>query len=190
MKETACTRTAIFLHWLSALFVIYQLTSGFWMVSAIKISHLRMIAWRVYQTHKSIGISLLLLWFVRVAWRTTHPPPNHQHLLKKWEHYAATTVHYTLYLLLIFTPLTGWLMTSTSPLKIPTLLFGWLYWPHIPWESQIITRQSLYLASKALHQSAAWLIAGLITLHASAALKHHFIDKSSILTSILPRIRP
>ena len=74
--KTDYTLTAKIFHWLTALLVIYQLGSGMWMTSAIFDIKLRAIAWKTYQNHKSIGITILLITLLRGIWRVKE---------KQWE---------------------------------------------------------------------------------------------------------
>ena len=184
--KTDYTLTAKIFHWLTALLVIYQLGSGMWMTSAIFDIKLRAIAWKTYQNHKSIGITILLITLLRGIWRISHPPPDHTNWLKQWERYAALTAHLSLYGILIFNPLLGWIMVSTSPLKLPTIIFSWFTWPHIP-IPEYLHPYDVYITSKSLHQFTGYLLIIILFIHISAALKHHFIDKNAVLQSMLPK---
>ncbi len=44
----------------------------------------------------------------------------------------------------------------------------------------------LFIALHEVHENAAWLLAGLISLHAGAALFHHFIREDDVMKSMLP----
>ena len=69
------TYGAIILHWLMAFALAGMVVSGLWMTGAIDRADDRAQAFRVYQLHKSFGLSLLVLLAVRLAWRLTHRPP-------------------------------------------------------------------------------------------------------------------
>ena len=183
------TATAKTLHWISAILVFYQLASGVWMTRAIQDTYLRAIAWRTYQNHKSVGLTILMLTLFRLYWRLTHKPPEHKNTLQAWERVAAISVHRTMYTLLIISPLLGWLMVSTSPIQMPTLLYGLIKWPHVPY-MPAVHKHTLYMGSLTAHKYAGMLLILLVTIHISAALKHHFYDKNTVLRRMLPTTEP
>lgn len=185
MKSKTFTTTAKVLHWATVVLVFYQLSSGFWMTSAIRDVQLRAIAWKVYQNHKSVGITILLITLFRIWWRVGHPAPSHEKILSLYERLASKAAHYTLYALLVISPLLGWAMVSTSPLKLPTLLFDYLHWPHIPWLERYVFNTDIYVLSKRAHEISAITMTILVSIHIIAALKHHIIDKNTILQGML-----
>ena len=119
---------AIALHWTLALAVLLQLVVGLRMGATTKSS----AAYGLYQLHKSVGVSILLLTLVRIGWRLSHKPPELPAHLKTWEKALAKAAHILFYLILLGLPLTGWIMVSASKTNIPTLLFGVVPWPHLP----------------------------------------------------------
>ena len=130
MKNSTATYhgIAIALHWVIALMILALLLVGNLMVRLEDADPLRYL---ITQWHKSIGVIVLLLVFLRLAWRATHRPPPLPDSLKPWESRAASLTHLLLYLLMLVLPLSGWIMVSSSPLEIPTLLFNGLQWPHL-----------------------------------------------------------
>src|SRR5688572_32623680 len=84
----------------------------------------------LYQLHKSVGITILLLSLARLAWRLTHRPPTP--VEGGFQGFLAKAVHTLLYAFIILMPLTGWAVVSTSRIEVPTLLFGVVPWPHLP----------------------------------------------------------
>ena len=176
------------LHWTVAILVYYQLGSGIWMSRAIHDSELRAIAWRTYQNHKSVGLTILCLMIIRILWRLKHPPPDHSKWLRAWEVIAARINHWSLYAMLLINPLLGWLMVSSSPLQLPTVVFSSFTWPHVPGVTDTPWSTWVYSWSKSSHQVTGWLLLTMIIIHVIAALKHHFIDKNGILISMLPFI--
>ena len=120
------TSVAIFLHWIMAVGILGLLIVGLTMTHA---TLPLMRKFHLYQLHKSIGITILLAAFVRLAWRLTHrPPPLPAHMTTN-ERSAAEGGHALLYILLFGIPLTGWALVSASVLNVPTLLYGHIHWP-------------------------------------------------------------
>jgi len=167
---------AVGLHWLIAALIIGMLAVGKWMTSLETDDHLR---FTLTQWHKSFGITVLLLSLFRLYWRANHKPPKPSSLSPAWELKAASITHIALYALLIIVPLTGWSLVSTSPLKIPTLLYNTIPWPHIPLLSPSDRGQRLFLN---LHFFASNLMLALLLLHVAAAFRHHFIKKDGTLS--------
>lgn len=182
------TGTAKALHWSIALMVLALALLGVVMKRAGLPLGQR---FALYQLHKSIGFTLLVLMMVRLAWRATHAPPHlpleHAALTRAMAH----IVHVALYALLIALPLTGWMMVSASAFPVPTRFFDWVTIPHLgpiatlPGETRLAWEESL----KLVHTATALLLVVLAAAHAGAALWHHFVLRDGILRRMLPRRR-
>ncbi len=61
---------AMALHWAIALLIVFEIGLGLRMEGPPGA-----ITFAVYQLHKSIGITILVLTLVRIGWRWTHRPP-------------------------------------------------------------------------------------------------------------------
>jgi cytochrome b561 len=139
--------------------------------------------------HKSIGITVLLLTLVRIAWRFVGAPPKLPDSLRPWEKWIAKASHGLFYLLMLGLPLTGWAMVSASPLiKVhPTVLYGLIHWPAFPFPG--LDSDALHDLRKTLkfsHGTLAKLAYVLITLHVAAALKHQFFDGDNVMARMVP----
>ncbi|MFM9852263.1 MAG: YceI family protein [Sphingomonadaceae bacterium] len=172
---------AILLHWVIAAMMVFQFVLG-WATEGPNSPQ----KFAIFQLHKSIGISILLLTLVRIGWRLTHRPPALSSELKRWERLLARFVHGGFYLLLLALPLTGWLLVSTSKIKVPTLLFGVIPWPHIPVPDML--RSPLHEVGEA-HGLFADIALVLIALHVLGALKHHFFDRDAELARMIPGVK-
>src|SRR5262245_39321595 len=138
MAQTAqrYTAVAIILHWTIATAIVINFALGLWMHEAIDRPGSVARAIASYQLHKSIGLTVLALTFVRLGWRLTHKPPPFPAAMPRWEKIVAKGTHWAFYALLIFIPLSGWLYVSTqwrhdAPLNVPTLWFGLFKVPHL-----------------------------------------------------------
>ena len=73
--STRYTAVAMTLHWLIAAAIVVLLAAGLWMTDAIKQPETKNFAFKVYQWHKALGLTVLVLSVVRLAWRLANPPP-------------------------------------------------------------------------------------------------------------------
>lgn len=163
---------AIFLHWVMAILLIALLILGLYMTDMpISLEKLRFYGW-----HKEYGILALFLVILRIGWRLSNITPALA--LPLLEKIAARTVHWAFYGFMFAMPITGWLITSAAGL--PVSFFGLFVLPDL-----VSPNPDLMKLFEEIHE---WLGYGLIAaiiLHASAALKHHFINKDDILKRML-----
>ncbi len=162
---------AILLHWTIALALAFQLALGFAMPKNES-------GFALYQLHKSVGITILLLTLVRVAWRLTHRPPPA--VEGGFQGFLAKAVHTLLYAFMVGAPLAGWVVVSTDPINIPTVFWGVIPWPHLPLPSAINE------TAEAAHEALAWIGIALIVLHVAGALRHQFWIKDGLLQRMGP----
>jgi cytochrome b561/polyisoprenoid-binding protein YceI len=162
---------AILLHWLIALALAFQLAVGFAMPKDER-------GFALYQLHKSVGVTILLLTLLRLAWRLTHRPPPA--VEGGFNGFLAKAVHVLLYAFMICAPLTGWAMVSTDPIRIPTVLFGTVPWPHLPLPA------GLNEAMEESHELIAWIGIALFLLHVAGALRHQFLVRDGLLRRMAP----
>lgn len=169
------TNVAVFLHWVIAIAVFAMLGSG---LSLDLIPMDRMFEFRLIQWHKSLGVLVLAAVAARLAWRIFHTPPPLPAHIRKIEAFAAKTGHWALYALLVVMPLSGWIMVSSSVFGLPTIVFGWFEWPHIP---GIAGKEDLSNTALTIHETAAWILLALVAGHIAAVVKHAMIDHENLL---------
>lgn len=178
------SRVAIALHWVIAVMIISMFVLANLMGNPETPNR-----FALYQWHKSIGITIFLLTFLRLGWRLTHRPPPLPEDMKSWERRVAKLTHIGFYVLMLGVPLLGWALVSASPLGIPTKLYGIIPWPHLPVLSGLEDKKAASEFFAKLHEIGAKLFFVLIVLHVAAALKHHFINKDNVLARMLPFIK-
>ena len=105
------TRTAILLHWLTALLIFGQVGVGWYLEGIPRQTPARSI---VVNFHKSTGLILGLLILFRVFWRLTHRAPSLPPSLPRWERVAARTSHAGLYACMLLMPASGYLASNFS----------------------------------------------------------------------------
>jgi cytochrome b561 len=180
------TTVAIVLHWLIALILISNFVLAWQFEDAKGLAKFELFQW-----HKSLGITVLVLSLVRLAWRLINPPPPPLASMKPWQQHASMAVHLGFYVIMIGMPMSGWLMVSASPRNIPTLLFGVINLPYLPFVHGLAVEQAKALAEafSEAHEVMAWITYGLIGLHVGAALKHQFLDRDTIVSRMIPFLK-
>ena len=180
---------AMVLHWAIAVAIVGLIAAGTWMADAIRVPETQGLAFSVYQWHKSLGLAVLVLSVLRLAWRFVKPPPPLPASMPGWERTLAGVSHTAFYVLMIGMPLLGWAMVSASPLGLPTIVFGLFEWPHIPFLADLEDKKPVEDALKTAHMAGGYLLAGLLVLHVGAALKHHFVSRDDVLARMVPGVK-
>lgn len=176
---------AMALHWLIAVAIIGMIAYGYYL-STLPITDPRLF--QLVQIHKSIGLTILALSLLRVAWRLVNPVPPLPDTISKPIKILARATHIILYGLIVAIPLAGWAMVSASPLGIPTKWFELFEWPHIVPLARLPFDQKPE-AEEVFHAIHSWLAYGaavLLLVHAGAALFHHYVLKDDTLRRMLP----
>ncbi len=167
------------MHWLLASTILFMFGLGLYMVDLTYYD-----TWYrgSLNLHKSIGITLMMLWSTVVIWRSMNtkpqpePAPNHELL-------AAKAMHWALYLIIAALLITGYLISTADGRSIS--VFSLFEISALP---KLIDNQETIIGE--IHEILAWSMIGLVTLHGLAALKHHIIDKDKTLRRMvkpLPR---
>ena len=182
VKRKDYTAVAKTLHWLIAalIFVMFPLAWTMGDFSGIQ-------KFKLYNLHKSIGISILALIALRLLWRSFHTPPALPASVPRRERVVAHLWHFALYAALFLMPLSGWAMISAS--DKPSVLFGWTAFPLIHWLSELPAEQKKEYAHffKGVHEFTANVLLLLIVIHVAAALRHAFVLRDGIMSRMLPR---
>lgn len=174
---------AMTLHWVIALGILFQIAMGLVMVHfSLPIG----LKFQLYQLHKSIGITILFAVGLRLLWRLTHRPPALPETMPALEKTAAAGTHFLLYAFMLALPFTGWVVVSVSPYNIPTVLYGLIPWPDLPWFSTLADKQTADTIAEFIHDWLGYIIIALLALHILAALRHHFWLRDNILVRMLP----
>lgn len=172
------TRTAIVLHWLTALLILSTIPLAMYMTD-LKLSPLKL---QLYSYHKWIGVTVLLLVLARLAWRMGHKPPALSGDLPAWQQRAAHGVHHLLYLLMVCIPVSGWLMSSAK--GVPVVYLGLLPLPDL-----VEKDKALGKLLETTHELLSYTLMLLLALHLAAVIKHHFIDRDDTLSRMLPLLK-
>lgn len=178
MNEAAQSRYsmgAMIFHWVIAVLVIVN-----WRI-AEGAEHLEGAAKAAaIAPHKAIGITILVLSVLRLAWRLTHKAPPLSESLAAWEKALAKGVHWFFYIMLIGLPIGGWLAGSYA--NSPVDYFGLFTVPMLPVEQNFDQAKAII----GQHKLGGEIVIYLIGLHILGALKHSFIDKVPSLSRMWP----
>lgn len=174
MAPTRYSLGAIVLHWLIAAALAFQI------IFAESLEGPRgPDLFARFQLHKSVGITILLLSVLRVGWRLIAPRPAAVPGAK-WAMTLSSLVHLGFYIVMIGAPLTGWILVSTSDIKVDTLLFGSIPWPNLP------VPQWMGEPSEEIHEILPNVGIALLVLHVAGALRHQYLLGTPILARMLP----
>lgn len=158
------------LHWFIALIVILMLSLSFFMDDLADADKPM-----AYMIHKSFGLTVLALMILRILWILHRGRPDLPQTVPQWERIFSRTVQYGFYFFLLVMPLSGWILSCAAD-HIPQF-FGFI---NVPFPG-ITPNKPLADFMDGAHKIVAWVLIGLLFLHVSGALKHHFWDKDNVL---------
>ncbi len=156
------------LHWLMAILIIFMLPFGIYMTDFVAKDAPNRL--EIYGLHKSLGVVVLILAFLRIVNRFIVKAPSLPQSMPKIEKILANIGHLVLYLLMILIPLSGYLMSNSA--GYPVHLFA-IEMPKI-----IETNFENAGFFKELHELSAFVMIAVLALHVIAVIKHRFFDKA------------
>jgi cytochrome b561 len=128
--------------------------------------------------HYMLGLSVLVLVFVRIGLRLTTVAPPISPPPPAWQATASRAMHLTLIAFMILMPIGGWLILSAEGDPIP---FWGLELPPLMGPDK-----GLAETIEEIHETAGNIGYFLIGLHAAAALFHHYVWRDNTLRRMLP----
>lgn len=171
------TRVSSVLHWLIALLIFCTFPLGLYMADLPLSPH----KLQYYSWHKWAGVTIFFLVLIRILWRIGHQPPAPVPM-PRWQLLASAAVHYSLYVLMVIIPISGWLMSSAHGFQ--TVWFGVLPLPDL-----LQKNHDLAETLEDIHAALNYGMLALVGLHVAAALKHQFIEKDRLLSRMNPFTR-
>lgn len=162
------------LHWLMAAGILGTFALGAY-IARMEVGLANL--W-LFGLHKTIGICLLTLALIRLAWRILTPPPGPLPGPAPWEMALARATHRALYVLMVAVPLSGWAYASATGLDV--LIFNTVKLPGIApvseaWED----------ALQLLHRLLTWTLLALVGLHVAGAIKRSLIARDGTLSRMI-----
>lgn len=166
------------LHWAILALIVWLAWLGLTMVD-MPLSPAKI---KTYALHKSLGLTLLALVALRLAWRLFAGAPKPVPGTPGWQERIASLTHWALYGLMFAIPISGWVFNSAS--GFPLQWFRQFNLPTIASRSEELAE-----LSRQVHVCGFWLLILLVLAHAGAALFHHFIQRDDTLRRMLPAFR-
>ena len=124
--------------------------------------------------HVSMGIGLLLLLLLRLAWRLYAVVPEPPAQAPPWERWVARATVWAWYLLLLALPFTG--LAYRHARDRDTSFFGLFNFPRLVAPDRAFAHQL-----EEVHEWLAWVAVALLALHLLAAFKHQLVDRDGLL---------
>lgn len=171
--------TARALHWLVALLLVVTIPIAFLMDNDKLFSEAAQNV--LYDSHKLIGLLVLLLIVVRLVYRARNGVPQPDQSIQLWQHAVSGVVHWVLYGMLLVVPILGYV---GQQLYGPIVLFD-----RIPIPGFLTPDEKVSDRIFKIHTFAAYVLIAIALLHIGAALYHYFIRKDNVLTRMLPSLR-
>jgi cytochrome b561 len=171
---TGYGRIAQSFHWLSAALLVILVAIGLycsWVGDGPVRSYL-LDSW-----HKPLGLTVIILTLLRLAWKANQPAVPAADGLAQWEALLSRATHWGLYGILLAMPLSGLLMSQGA--GRPTSFFGLFELPQmLAVDPALGPREQVnYKLGKWLHESVfEWVLYLIVALHVTGAIKHRYVD--------------
>ncbi len=169
--------TARAFHWIVVALLLVQIPLGLYMVRYGAATNFAAPTGQMYDSHKLLGLAILLVVVLRLAYRLAHGAPAHEPTLETWHKLASGFNHWGLYLLLLAIPVGGWVAVSMYG---PFQPFG-IALPSLAAENKALAEQVFMV-----HKFAAYLLIAFVGIHVGAALYHHVIRGDNVLARMIP----
>ena len=154
-------------HWSSATLILCLVPMGVYIAVLPTYSPDRSLFVAV---HETLGVTVLVLILLRLAWRARSSPPALPTGLKAWERRLASVMQKVVYSIIIGLPVTGLLLVTTQ--GEPIELYGWVV-PLPAWSGD----GTAWLFCVLHNQILPMLFYAVIAMHLGAVLKHHFVAR-------------
>jgi cytochrome b561 len=178
MQTTRYNKPAIWLHWITAIFMLFMLFFG---DNYIRVPRGASLAGWEPSAHASFGILILLLGLARLLWRLGNPPPALPQTIPRWQILVSLATYWAFYGLMVAIPVMGLLAIvpfGAERLNVEHVTFFKLF--------PVAFMPNLGDWTVDAHGLLANVAQALVIVHVLAALKHQFWDKDGILGRMRP----
>ena len=162
------------LHWVTAALML----SVFVLAFSIDLAASHTAHTAILQLHRFVGLIIWVVTFCRLAWRQYARYPDWPSAMSAASRALAKSTEYALYALLFLQPVLGLLLTNANGMRLKVFF----------WNLPALIGKNRFFAEQLLiaHKAVGFSLLGLIGLHVSAALFHHFVRRDDVLTAMLP----
>lgn len=169
---------ARFLHWTAAILVVMTIPAG------VTMAHIGPGPAQnvLYVAHESIGLTILALATLRLAWRLADPPPPLPASVAPVQALLARLNHYLLYLLLFLMPATGYLFVIAG--GYPMTWFALFAVPRLVGKNEGLSK-----LMETTHLGLQFAVYALVLAHVAAAFHHHLVRRDGVLRRMWPERR-
>lgn len=164
---------SLLFHWLMGLMIIGMLGVGLYMTQLPPSD----FKWMLYGFHKSFGVIILILSFMRLVWRLSQTTPDLPEL-SRMHYLMAKASPWVLYILMFTMPISGYIMSVAG--GHPVQLFDFWTLPNLMDKNPAVAG-----FAHTTHSVVGYLFVIVLILHVSAALYHHFCLKNFLLKRML-----
>jgi cytochrome b561 len=168
-------QTTRLMHWLTAGLML----SVFVLAFSIDLATSRASHTAFLQLHRSVGLTIWVVTLFRLAWRQFAKYPDWPSDMSQTMRVTAMASEYALYALLLAQPILGILQTNAHGDQVNFFFIGQL--PALIEKNRPLAHELL-----SVHKVLGFSLLGLVALHLSAALFHHFWRRDDTLTAMLP----
>ncbi len=162
-------------HWITTLLVLPIIPIGIIMIRLPRGA----LQDTLFVAHESLGLAILGLTVLRLAWRLAQGAPRPSPELGPLEARASRAAHALLYVLLLAMPATGYLLVVYG--GFPLTFFGLAEVPRL-----VAKDKPLSELAGAAHLTLQWVIYAAVLAHVAAALHHHFLRHNAVLARMWP----
>ncbi len=166
MQRQGFTRTAVLIHWILAVSILFLFLSSWWMMGLPLPSPDLQFRALPFQLHKNIGLTLaiflLTLLYVRLKYR---PAPPGDRKTGSQVHLLAVVTHVLIYLSVFALCVTGYLASAHT--RWDTVFWWMIRFPRIA-----APNEELNELWSDLHIYSSWLLLGLVAVHVTGAIYH------------------
>jgi cytochrome b561 len=171
--------TARLLHWVIALMVISTIPVGQIMIQD---GLARSVQNTLFIYHKNVGVVILLLMLLRLAYRLANPPPPLPDSVSPAQQAIAHLTHWFLYLLVVVMAVSGYVRVVAG--GFPLEMLDALGVPRL-----LEKNKDLANTAKAIHATARYGLVILILMHVGAALFHGIVKRDGVFSRMWPSAR-
>lgn len=139
---------------------------------AVRIDH--------YHLHSIVGVYFILLLALRFVWRAIDVAPPLPAGTKTWERRSAHAGHVALYVLMAGSAVSGWVLWSAFPRRMPIEILG-VPVPYLFAEPNAAVARRV----EGPHKLLSYLLLAVIVIHVAAALRHHIVKRNDVLRRML-----